>query len=142
MSLQLRKMNSTDIQPIRKLPVHLAGRDALLIPAKRFRVLMHDRNYCLLICERDQQVAAFVGLAFRPSAEGRCQFLEVDMFAADRFAFAEGTAAELEAHATELGKAHHCAGLIVDFDRLADRAKFFYEERGYIRNGNTLLKAL
>jgi len=141
-TLNIRKMTGNDIAYVRKLPVQLTGNAAIELIPRKFRWLMHDRNYRLLVCERDQKVAAFAGLNFSPSADSGINFLVVNWFAADRFALSLGLAAELEKQATELALENNSVALLVSSDKLTEKAKQFYLDRGYVLNGNTLIKKL
>ena len=143
MSEVIRKMTCVDIRQIRKLPVQLAHPATAVLPPRKLRHLMYDRNYRLLVCERDEQVAAFAGLNFRaPSGESGYHFLVMDWFAVDRFAFQDGLAAEIEAHATAIAKEKAAVAILVGYDGLPAKAKKFYAAQGYILNGNTLIKEL
>jgi hypothetical protein len=141
-SLHIRKMTANDIGLIRKLPVQLAHPAVTTLIPRKLRVLLQDRNFRMVIAEHERKVTAFAALCFSPSRDSSINFLVINYFATDRFAMSQGVAAELEAQATELARSNGSAGVLVGSDKLGRAALGFYKDRGYVLNGNTLIKEL
>jgi GNAT superfamily N-acetyltransferase len=138
----IRKANFKDFATIRKLPVQLTPRPVTRLLPKHFRVLAQEAGVRLLVFEGTHAVSAFMALRFMPAMDSAIRFMVIVHLGLDRHAMRQGIAAEMEEQAAAIALEHRCAALLVQARALPVTAMYFFRERGYELETETLMKKL
>ena len=142
MSTSIRKISANDFRLVRLLPLQLTQLPACALRLKQLRMMGQVSDHELFIRENLGGISAFMALQFTPDRESRIRFLLIKYFAVDRFALGNSAAADMEEKATSIAREAGCTALLVRANALNTAALSFYRERGYVLNGQALIKKI
>ena len=135
----IRKIAGADYRHVRLLPVQLTQLPASALRLKQLRMMSIVPDHELIVRGKHRRHYGFA-VEILPDHDKPIRFLMIKYFAVDALALFAGSAVEIEQYAESFALTTGCKGIMVRANGLIAATLKFYRERGYILDGDALIR--